>query len=457
MALLSINIFADTVATPSNSELKITIYNSNIAYIHEKREVNVTEGKQKLIYEGVPSSVITQSVVPTFLGINTKLYSQNYIYDLISLHSMLKNSIDKSVEFYTNGKEPRLSKGRLLSTSPVMIQEDATKKIYTLDSSTQVIFSEIPKSMITKPSLVWNIESEKSGKLDIDLNYLAKGITWKSDYVLNLKKDTFDITAWITVDNNSGVAYKDANITCLAGKVNRVRANDINILKYLDVKKKRTGSAFASLEVKEESFAGYHIYKIPFKETIKNKEQKQITFFNKKDVKYNQYATASNSRFTKYDIEKFKFTNTIEFKNSKANNMGVPLPEGLIRIYQKDSKNETHFIGEQKIDNIPTDENVTLKIGTLFDVVGEKRVTKYIRHSKYLNMETEYKVRNQGKEPRVLKIKEYMPVYGEKIILTTSCKGECVVNKKSAFVQEFTIKLKPKESYKFTSEFEQSW
>ena len=227
--LASLSLLANTVIPQQESDLSITIYNDNRAFVHDVREANVTAGRQKLIYEGVPKSVITPSVVPTFNGIATQLFSQNYIYDLISLNSMLKNSIDKSVEFYTNGENPTLSSGTLLAYQPaVMVRQKGTGKILTLEKPTQVIFPSVPANMITRPSLVWNIQTGRAGRLGVDLKYLTTGLTWKSDYVLNLTPQSpegksLDLVGWITVNNRSGVAYPNARITCLAGDVNRVR------------------------------------------------------------------------------------------------------------------------------------------------------------------------------------------------------------------------------------------
>lgn len=450
--LLPLLGFANIIVPSTGSDLKITIYNNNKAFINDKRELTVQAGKQKLIYEGVPSSVITESVVPTFSGMKTNLYSQNYIYDLVSLNSMLEKSINKEVEFYSNEKEPTLSRGVVLSASPnVMIQENSTGKIYTLNSATQVIFASVPSTMITKPSLVWNMEAEKQGKLGIDLKYLTRGISWKSDYVLNLKKDVLDWTGWITVNNNSGVAYKNAQITCLAGEVNAVSDNSNRRVYNAVPAPMMMESAGA---VKEEAFSGYHIYKIPFRETIANKEQKQISFIDKKSVKYHQYGVNLNNFFENYGEQKLQFSNKITFENKKENNMGISLPSGVVRMYQKDSSQETHFIGESRVGNIPEDENVTLTVGTLFDAVGEKKITKFEAKKHYRNVETTYNVRNQGKETLELKIEERLPTYGNDLSLKTSCQDNCSVKKKNAFVREFTILLKAKESYKFTSEFE---
>lgn len=449
--LLSALGYANTVVPSKGSDLKITIYNDDRAFVQESRQVEVAEGKQSLIYEGVPASVITPSVIPTFSGVATRLYSQNYSYDLISLQSMLTKSINQEVEFYTNEENPRLSRGRLLSANPVMVEESSSGKIYTLERPSQVIFSKIPETMITKPSLVWRIETAKAGRLGIDLKYLTTGISWKSDYVLDLKKESLDLTGWITVNNHSGVSYTNAAITCLAGKVHRAQERPI---RRMYKAQPAMVAADAMAPVKEASFSGYHIYKIPFRETIANKEQKQIGFLEKKGVHYREYGVAQNTHFANYGEEKMTFANTISFANTKANQLGIALPSGVVRMYKRDNDAQTHFIGEHRIGNIPEDENVTLTIGTMFDVVGEKRITKFVNRNHYKDIETTYTLRNRGKTPVTLKIKEQIPAYGNHIKVKTSCKGQCSVVKKSAFVREFTVKLDTKGKYSFTSEFE---
>jgi hypothetical protein len=456
LPLASLSLLADTIIPQQESNLSITIYNDNRAFVHDVREANVTDGHQKLVYEGVPQSVITPSVVPTFSGIETQLFSQNYIYDLISLDSMLKNSIGKPVEFYTNGDNPTLSMGTLLAYRPtVMVRQKGTGKILALVKPTQVIFSSVPKNMITRPSLVWNIETSHAGRLGIDLKYLTTGITWKSDYVLNLNPQSpegksLDLVGWITVNNRSGVTYPHAHITCLAGDVNRVREPRHNIRR----EKSLAMAVAPAPQIKEESFSGYHIYHIPFRETIANNQQKQIRFIDKTRVGYLQYGKATNSYFEKYGTQKLLFGNTIEFVNSTANRIGVPLPSGIVRLYQKDHDGATHFIGENRIHNLPEDEKVSLRIGTLFDAVGEKKITKYTARKGYRNVETTYTLRNQGKENLELRVEEIIPTYGNSIKVKTSCKGICSVKKQNAFVREFTIQLKPKEKYAFTTEFE---
>ncbi len=451
VTVITLGYGADAIVPQDSSDIAITIYNDNRAFVVDKREANVTEGKQRLVYEGVAGSMITSSVIPVFSGIDTRLYSQNYIYDLISMDSMLKNSIDKKVEFYTNGDDPTLLSGTLLAYDPVvMVRQDGTGKIVTLEKQTQVVFGSVPSSMITKPSLVWEIESAKSGKLGIDLEYLTNGVTWKSDYVLNLDKKSFDLVGWITVNNHSGVTYRDANITCLAGDVGRVRP----AINRMMVKKNKTLAAMPIPEVQEEAFSGYHIYKIPFRQTIANNQQKQIKFIDRSQVGYEQYGVSYNNNFENYGTQKLRFYNIIEFKNSHDNHMGIPLPGGIVRMYKKDSSGSIHFIGESHISNTPEDEKIKLTVGTLFDATGEKKITKFTARKGYRAVETTYTLNNRGKDPLTLKIDEIVPTYGENIQTKTSCSGVCSAKKQNAFIRTFTIRLKPKESYEFTSEFE---
>jgi len=458
--LASSFLFANNIEVPTNgSDLKITIYSSNLAFINDSRTVNVEKGKHNLVYQGVPKNVISESVIPTFLNIPVSLYSQNYMYDLISRNSMLIKSIDNEVEYINNNdfdrEEPMVHNGTLLSVSPTMIKR-TDGKIITLNNPNQIIFNKIPDNMITKPSLVWEADIGRNGNLNIDLKYLSTGITWKSDYVLNLKENSrLDLNGWISINNNSGVDYNNAQITCLAGEVNRnpIRNNHggrVMVQKAMMME----DSIALDKEVVEESFSGYHIYKIPFKQDIKNNQKKQIVFIDKKDVNFELYGLATNSYFGNYGKQKLSFNKIIEFKNEKENNLGIPLPQGSIRMYQKDKSGETHFIGENRIGNIPNKETIKLKVGTLFDVVGEKKITKFNVNKFEREIETTYEIKNRGKEDIEVRIKETIPTYGRKITSTTSCSGICSFEKESAFIRIFKVKLKKDSVYSFKTYFE---
>ena len=51
----------------------------------------------------------------------------------------------------------------------------------------------------------------------------------------------------------------------------------------------------------------------------------------------------------------------------------MPMPAGVVRVYQADSKGGVQFVGEDRIDHTPKDETLNLKIGNAFDVVCERK------------------------------------------------------------------------------------
>ena len=439
----------ETLVPQNRSDLELTLYNDDRVFVHDLRELNVSSGRQTLVYEGVASSLLSASVIPTFLGPPVRLYSQNYRYDLISLPSMLRHSVGREVSFFTNGKQPVRSEGTLLAYQPtVMVREKGSGRILSLEKPTQVLFREIPPGMAPRPSLVWNVDVRQSGNLKVDLKYLATGISWKSDYVLDLRDDTLDLTGWITIDNRSGVSYSDARIACLAGEVHKVRtpAPIRRMVKAMP--------AAAAPEVRQEAFAGYHLYRIPFRETLADKERKQIPFLRRSGIACRRYGKTEIRSFPRSGVEKLRFVQTLEFSNRLSNGLGTPLPAGIARVYSRDAEGTSRFIGESRIGNIPADENVTLPLGILFDVVGEKRVTRYVSRTGYRSATLRYSLRNRGKTPQILKIEERIPTYGDRIELRSDCSGPCSVRTLSAFVREFTVRLEGGKSYEFTSGFE---
>ena len=63
----------------------------------------------------------------------------------------------------------------------------------------------------------------------------------------------------------------------------------------------------------------------------------------------------------------------LEVENAETNNMGMPLPAGIVRVYKADRRGNLQFLGEDQIDHTPRNETVRLYVGDAFDVVGTRR------------------------------------------------------------------------------------
>jgi len=440
---------AENIATTTASrDVALTIYGDDLAMVSEKRSATIEEhGKVKLIYSGVPSKIDTSSVLATFSK-PVKLYSQNYSYDIVTYHSLLKYHIGREV-YYTEKEESiERKQGVLLSDSPILIREIGDGDIYT---PYRVFFPDIPKEMAVKPSLFWNIETEAKG-LDIDLKYLTRGMSWRSDYTIDLADDkSLDLNSWITIKNDSGATYKDADITVLAGEVNRPQAANTRVY----TKRRSLVSSYDSSNIENQSFSGYHIYHIPFKESIKDKEKKQISFIDIDSISYRRYALHKDNFYLRNQKERrLRFDQIIEFKNSKDNRLGIPLPKGSVRVYQKDKSGVSRFVGSTNLSNIPKDEIVKLSIGKYFDIVGKEKIVKFRKTTKEKHITLEIILDNHGKSDEVIKLEKNIPINSGKLTIRDNCKEPCIKSQSNAFTTNYTIPLKKGEEYNLTVSYD---
>jgi hypothetical protein len=277
-------------------------------------------------------------------------------------------------------------------------------------------------------------------------------MSWKSDYTVNLSGEKIlDLNSWITITNNSGATYQDANITVLAGEVNTPQPRSRRVY----AKRAMMAAAEDTANIKSEAFSGYHIYPIPFRETIKDKEKKQISFIEKKGIAYQKYGFNKESvYFSNFGERKLRFDQVIEFKNSRENHLGIPLPKGTVRVYKEDKGGTSRFVGAADISDIPKDEAVKLTIGKYFDIVGKERITDYRQTRNEKRISYEITVSNHSKENEVVKIQKSVPTNQGKLTVTDNCSKQCSKETMNAFVTRYTLLLKPDETYTLTVSYD---
>ncbi len=452
----TVMLFAQKVFVGSPHQRSITIYNSGIAFVQESKDFDLQKnGSAYIVYEGVPSSIIIDSVLPEFSCEDTLLYSQTFEKNRVDFDRLLKYYKKQTlpIKFFkptSNANERVLSDGYILSSGSYITIKDKNSKIY-LSSLKDIIFPTLPKELtLTKPSLAWRVKGKK-GKQSVKLSYLARDIKWKANYTLNLAKKA-KLTGWITIDNHSGISYKDMKIYCIAGSVNISRESK----RVPRVMFKSAMPTSDNLAVKEESFGGFHLYKIPFKEDIEL-GSKQIKFLSKKDVVYNEFAKLrwSMPAYPLRGVKKYSLSHIVHIKNDKNFGLGLPLPKGKIRVYKKDKSNNTHFLGESFITHTPINDDIYLNIGKFFDIkVKVKQIAyKASRNRHHIYSKVNIKVSNEDEKTRVIKLDTLYNPIGNYMI-KSNCKNICKDKDVSIGLKRFVITLPSHKSYDFTLEYE---
>ncbi len=426
------------------TDLNVTVYNSNIALVRDVRNLMLPTGTFRLKFMDIaatvnPATVHFRSLTdPEKLGV----IEQNYEYDLLEPAKLLHKYVGKEVtlvrSYQENGTTKREEiKATLLSDNngPVWkIGNDIVTGMY----AESYRFPEVPANLYDRPTLLMSLENSGPRKQQIEASYLANNLSWNADYVLTVARDdkNADLDGWVTVVNNSGTAFHNAHLQLVAGELNRVptesriRAMDMNA----------AAPAKAREQFQQEAFSEYHLYTLGRKTSVEDKETKQISLLQGSGVPVEKIFVVNGQSYYYRNQQtpgaplKDPVMVYYKFKNEEKNGLGIPLPAGNVRVYQKDSKGGILFAGEDRIDHTPKDENVNIHIGNAFDVVAEHKQTDY-KHVDTHTWELEYEVtlRNHKDAPVVVQVNE--PIGGEWEMLSSTYK----YTKTAAFAAQFNV------------------
>ena len=428
------------------------------ALVRVDREIELVRGRGTVQFTDIaalidPTTVQFRSLTDPF---GTKVLEQNFQFDLVSTDKLLSRYVDLKVSVESEqGDGVAVTEGTLLSAHDGLVLRDSDGQIHALRNWSGMRFGELPGGLITRPTLEWDVLSAKGGNHRARVSYQTGGITWWADYNLIFSEGAdansgfVDVGAWVSLLNQSGATYQEAKLKLIAGDVHRAEP-DQKLVRMQVQEMAMADGAPGGFE--EKAFFEYHLYTLGRPATLANNSTKQIELFDaaarvpaKKQLVYygaegygfygspmmdREYGPTSN---TKVDI-------WLTLKNDKASGLGMPLPAGRIRVSQQDKADGSlEFIGEDKIDHTPKDEDVRVKLGTAFDVVGERRQTDFALNTKGRVMEEafEIKIRNHKEQAVEVVVRENLYRWSQWTLLSQSTPAE----KKDARTVEFPVRL----------------
>ena len=443
-----------TVSTPESREaVSLTVYNGGFAVVREVRTLPLRRGVQALRFEGVPARIDPTSLSLVSLTDPGALsvLEQNYQYNLIGTNSVLDAAVGQRVRLVRQVGE------RTLVDEGVLISQPGQGRIIELDDGRVLVNPEgtielltRPEGLLSRPSLLWRLSSGAAGDQRVEARYLTEGMTWKADYVavVDEAETRVDLTGWVTIDNQSGAAYPEAGLQLIAGDVRRVQPGRGQY--YQDGVAAEAVVARAAPPPQQEAFFEYHLYTFPEPTTIEERETKQLELLSAADVGVGRRLIfdGTGAYFPFYRPrrpgavgDELSAAVVLEIENAEANNMGMPLPAGTVRVYKADSRGNLQFLGEDRIDHTPRNETVRLYVGDAFDVVGTRRVVEDRRvddNTRELIVEVE--LRNRKETATVVDVVERV-FYGNWEILDASHEAERL----DARTAQFTVGLEADE------------
>jgi hypothetical protein len=424
----------------------ITVYNSNLGLVKDTRTLRLPRGASQLRFMDVAQQINPTTVhIKSLTGPNAlDVVEQSYEYDLLNPQKLLDKYVGKELtlvlrKLENNTEQLVPTTATLLSNNSGQVWQVGNQIIINPTNVAEIRFDRLPADLIAKPTLVWTLNNTGPDSHTVEASYLTTGINWHADYVVvvNQNDTKADLNGWVTIDNRSGAMYRNAELKLVAGDVNRVREE---MAAMAGRKVDQVVTAAAAPQFQEQGFFEYHLYTLQRPTTLKNNETKQISLLSasnftvKKELVLNGQAYYFQGYNNPGEPIKEKVGVFVEFKNSKENSLGQPLPAGVFRVYKADATGAQQFIGESRIDHTPKDESVRAKLGDAFDIVAERKQIDFKTIARRVfEYAYEIRIRNHKEEAVTVIVNE--PIGGDWEIISSTFPPE----KTAAFAARFTV------------------
>jgi hypothetical protein len=245
----------------------------------------------------------------------------------------------------------------------------------------------------------WQVEAREPGEKALEVSYFTSGLTWKANYiaVMDEAEKAMSLEASVTISNNSGEDYENAQTRLIVGDVKLVEevrelaAKAIEAGKAfkeaeeraLGVRRERGRAAAAEPAEQYALFAArvpaapavaemqavseYYMYVLEGRDTIKHEWRKR-----KLSSVTDEVPIETVHRFGEHGDSVARF---YQFKNDEKHNLGKePLPRGNLKVFMKSESGAiSSYIGEANVDFTPVGKEVKLYLGPDPEVKVKKR------------------------------------------------------------------------------------
>jgi hypothetical protein len=427
----------------------LTIYNQQFAVVRNGLSLDLKPGQNHVEVTDITGHLEPDSVFLRSLdeGRRLRILEQNYRNDPVSEQLLLSLYEGKTIDFMTPDKA--IVQGKIIRSGFVphstvtygqryyqaqaaYVQQGAGQPVIEVNGKLQFslpgqpLFPALADDTVLKPTLSWELETDKAGKAPAELSYVTGGMNWEASYnvVSPAKGSEIELVGWVTLDNQSGMTFRDARIKLMAGDVNKIQPNEMPMA--MKAYAGPLNGRDEGPQVTEKAFDEYHLYTLERPTTLHDRETKQVEFVRAEGVKSKQVYVYDgwkvDANYRSWPMENIRTQDAFgtqsnpkvwvmqEFHNSSENHLGMPLPKGRVRFYRRDDDGQMEFTGENEIDHTPKDELIRIYTGNAFDLRGERRRVDFKLNSqaRWVDESFEIKVRNHKSTPVDVRVVEHL-------------------------------------------------
>ncbi|MBB4264847.1 DUF4139 domain-containing protein [Roseospira visakhapatnamensis] len=431
--------FAAEIAVPPGGpgSVALTIHGNHTALVRETRAVTLPAGESDLAFPEVPGTADATSVrlAPADDGASMLVLERSLAADVPNLRRLLELSVGREIGLLVADQgadaPPRRATATVLSvTEDVVLEMDGAIRI---GLPGDVVLDSLPEGLRPSPTLLASVETETAGPRSLALTYLAGGLGWSADYTLDVTAamDGADLAGWATLTNTSGRTFTDAALTLAAGQV-AVASHDDQFGGRGIMRADMEMAASMAPAPKAEAQGGQHFYPLKRPVTLAHRQTRQVALAHAPDIavtaRHVVPAVPHPGLYVDPGAEDTPVhaSRHLVLTNTTDTGLGVPLPAGVVRVYQAGPDGGPRFLGADRIDHLAVGGEAILTLGEDFDVTAERRRTAYRRLGDRL-VETDHTVTLlNGKPDRDIEVRVEATLPGDWAILDESADHERV-------------------------------
>lgn len=432
------------------TSLQMTVYNSSLAVIEDRRSIELPRGEIELHFSDVAMTIVPQTVLLQSEERGFTAVQQNYRFDLLNRQTLLERFVGRKLKYSRfllseEGIEKVLREGVLLSLNPEIVQFG---DVIEVEPEGTISLPYLPEGLETSPTLVFAGENGKNGAQDLSVRYHAVGISWEADYALTLGK-TAELDGWVTLQNRSGTDFEVQDLRLVAGSLNRIaRPRALMMAEGVSAMDSAKRAPMQAAEVGD-----YHAYDYPREVRLLKNDMTQLRLIQVDGIAFERYYKLPGmaNNYGNQGVQQVSPQIWISFENSEENDLDEPLPAGNIRVYESVDGRST-FVGENRLGHTHVDSKVELMIGQAFDLSATRTQTSFRRlGDRAVQVAYEIEVQNARKKSAVVTLEEKMP--GDWELVSQSQKGR----QSDSSTYEFELKIPGNSKASVTYEVQITW
>lgn len=411
--------------------LRLTVYSSGLALVRERRRVVLPAGDVILRYEDIPASIQPDSVrlqilsAPSAVRIGEQSFHPPTLFPWALLHAY----VGKQVLLI---RHVPTAHGTRRVTVPATLVSDTGGYIWRIHGHLSVPTPSswsppyevpaLPADLYAGPTLVWRLDGGRGGPATLEVQYLAQKLSWHADYALTLAAGgkSAELSAGMTVINDTGQAFRDARLRLVAGQVATVRqppAPQPELALPISGAVRAAPVAAPAPPVAAQPVFAYHLYTIRPPVTLAAPGNDAISWLRPTEIAVRKaYIVRGSADY----LGPMQFSGRtgqepvevrLAFANTAADGLGRALPAGTVRIYAPvgaangPAPGGPIFLGAVRIAGTPVGATVRLAAGRAFDLRA-RRVETSFRTVKPQVHEATYRITLRNSTPRPVQVQD---------------------------------------------------